>query len=64
MESPTTLFMKKEQRKKYEERDENLVKMMKQLELLKRHVMSAATKAINVLVSKLYDEDEAKDLDE
>lgn len=44
--------------------EKNIAKMMTQLELLKKHVMGAPTKAVNDIASKAYDDKEAKKLDE
>ncbi|KAF3661041.1 hypothetical protein FXO37_13114 [Capsicum annuum] len=54
-------------RKKYEKKDENMAKVMIQLDLLTKHVMGAPTKAINDVASqgdKGYDEDKTKELNE
>lgn len=67
MESHMASFISKDHKKKDEERDENMAKVIPQLDLLPKHVMVAPLKAINVIASqsaKIYDEDEARELDE
>lgn len=61
--SPTTSYIDKDQRKIDEEREENMEKMIMQLELLTKHVMVAPTKMVNVMASKGYAKEEAKSLD-
>lgn len=41
-----------------------MAKMMRQSELLTKHVMSAPAKVVNFMVSQGYDQDESKALDE
>ncbi|XP_047264399.1 myb-like protein X [Capsicum annuum] len=63
MGSVAASIINKEQKKKDKERDENMDKMMVELGLLTKYVMSASVKAVNVMVSNGYDEYEEKYLD-
>lgn len=61
---PTTTMVENKQRKRDEKRQENMTKIMKQLEILMKHVMGAPKKAVNGIESKAYHEEESKNLDE
>ncbi|XP_047264469.1 uncharacterized protein LOC124896741 [Capsicum annuum] len=62
--SPTTFVINKEQRNKDKEREKNMAKIMTQLDLLMKLVMVEPIKAVNVMASKAYDDEEAKNLEE
>ncbi|WMV29934.1 hypothetical protein MTR67_023319 [Solanum verrucosum] len=47
--SPLIVWMKKEQLEKNQEQDENMAKMMTQMDLLTKHVMGNVTKVVNRL---------------
>lgn len=45
-------FVSQEQRKKYEKRDENMSKVMTQLDILTKHIIEASCKEVNVVSAK------------
>lgn len=67
MGDPSTSFVSKEQRIKEEERDQNMAKVMTQLDLLTKHVIEAPSKAVKVISYKrvkAYDDEKLESFGE